>query len=116
MTFQEFVEEPDFDDTIEELEEGVVRTGALIAFSGQSKTHGDKSERLFNSAISVLKTNSSKDDQIQQRLRNLEQALVFLCEGLIETRKQIGSGVSVNLTGHLLTSNSLKSFDNRRRR
>jgi len=116
MSFQEFVEEPDFDETIEELEEGIVRSGALIAFSGQSKSHGDKAEKHFRDVMTALNSAPSKGDPIEQRLIKLEKALFALSAGLIEQRKQIGSGVAVNLTGHLLTNKSLNSMGDKRRR
>ena len=115
MSFQEFVEEPDFDETIEELEEGIVRSGALIAFSGQSKTHGDKAEKHFRDVMTALNSAPSIGDPIEQRLIKLEKALFALSAGLIEQRKQIGSGVAVNLTGHLLTNKSLNSMGDKRR-
>jgi hypothetical protein len=34
--------------------------------------------------------------------------------GLIEQRKQIGSGIAVNLPGHLLTNKSLNSIGDKR--
>ena len=38
MSFQEFVEEPeDLGETLVDLEEGIVRSGALIAFSSRIK-------------------------------------------------------------------------------
>ena len=114
MSFQEFVEEPDFE--AEELEEGVVRSGALIAFSGKSKTHGDKAEKHFRDAITALNTAPSKGDAVEQRLIRLEKAIFALSAGLIEQRKQIGAGVAVNLTGHLLTNKSLNSMGGGRRR
>ena len=113
MSFQEFVEEPDFE--AEELEEGVVRSGALIAFSGKSKTHGDKAEKHFRDAITALNTAPSKGDAVEQRLLRLEKAIFALSAGLIEQRKQIGAGVAVNLTGHLLTNKSLNSMGDKRR-
>ena len=116
MSFQEFVEEPDFDETIEELEEGVVRSGALIAFSGQSKSHGDKAEKHFRDVMTALNTAPAKGDPVEQRLIRLERAIFALSAGLIEQRKQIGSGVAVNLTGHLLTNKSLNSINDGRRR
>jgi hypothetical protein len=117
MSFQEFVEEPeDFEETLEELEEGIVRSGALIAFSGQSKTHGDKAEKHFRDAITALNTAPAKGDPIEHQLIKLEKALFALSAGLIEQRKQIGSGVAVNLTGHLLTNKSLNSMGDERRR
>ena len=112
MSFQEFVEEPNFE--TEELEEGIVRSGALIAFSGQSKTHGNKAEKHFRDAITALNTASAKGDPIEQRLIRLEKAIFALSAGLIEQRKQIGAGIAVDLTGHLLTNKSLNSMSERK--
>ena len=113
MSFQEFVEEPDFE--AEELEEGDVRSGALITFSGKSKTHGDKAEKHFRDAITALNTAPSKGDPIEQRLLRIERAIFALSAGMIEQRKQIGAGIAVNLTGHLLTNKSLNSMGDKRR-
>jgi len=115
MSFQDFVEEPDVEETLEELEEGIVRSGALIAFSGQSKTHGDKAEKHFRDAITALNTAPSKGDPIEQRLLRIERAIFALSAGMIEQRKQIGAGIAVNLTGHLLTNKSLSSMSDKRR-
>jgi len=115
MSFQDFVEEPDVEETLEELEEGIVRSGALIAFSGQSKTHGDKAEKHFRDAITALNTAPSKGDAVEQRLLRIEKAIFALSAGLIEQRKQIGAGIAVNLTGHLLTNKSLSSMSDKRR-
>ena len=114
MSFQEFVEEPDFEETLEDLKEGIVRSGALIAFSGKSKTHGNKAEKHFRDAITALNTAPAKGDAVEQRLLRIEKAIFALSAGLIEQRKQIGSGVAVNLTGHLLTNKSLNSMNDRR--
>jgi len=114
MSFQDFVEEPDFE--AEELEEGIVRTGALVAFSGKSKTHGDKAEKHFRDAMTALNTAPAKGDPVQQRLIRLEKAIFALSAGLIEQRKQIGAGIAVDLTGHLLTNKSLSSMSDGRRR
>ena len=114
MSFQEFVEEPDFE--AEELEEGIVRSGALIAFSGKSKTHGDKAEKHFRDVMTALNTAPAKGEAVEQRLIRLEKAIFALSTGLIEQRKQIGAGVAVNLTGHLLTNKSLSSMSVRRGR
>ena len=117
MSFQEFVEEPeDLGETLVDLEEGIVRSGALIAFSSQSKTHGNKAEKHFRDAITALNTASAKGDQVEQRLIRLEKAIFALSAGLIEQRKQIGAGIAVDLTGHLLTNKSLNSMSERRRR
>ena len=112
MSFQEFVEEPDFE--TEELEEGIVRSGALIAFSGKSKTHGDKAEKHFRDVMTALNTAPAKGEAVEQRLIRLEKAIFALSTGMIEQRKQIGDGIAVNLTGHLLTNKSLNSMSERR--
>lgn len=88
----------------------------LIAFSGQSKSHGDKAEKHFRDAITTLNTAPAKGDAVEQRLLRIEKAIFALSAGLIEQRKQIGSGVAVNLTGHLLTNKSLSTIGDRRRR
>ena len=116
MSFQDFVEEPDFEDTPEELEEGIVRSGALIAFSGKSKTHGDKAEKHFRDAMTALNTAPAKGDAVEQRLIQLEKAIFALSAGMIEQRKQIGAGIAVDLTGHLLTNKRLSSVSDKRRR
>jgi len=116
MSFQDFVEEPDFEDTPEELEEGIVRSGALIAFSGKSKTHGDKAEKHFRDAMTALNTAPAKGDAVEQRLIRLEKAIFALSAGLIDQRRQIGAGIAVDLTGHLLTNKSLSSMGGGRRR
>ena len=116
MSFQEFVEEPNFDETIEELEEGIVRSGALIAFSSQSKTHGDKAEKHFRDVMTALNNAPAKGDPIEQRLTRLEKAIFALSAGMIEQRKQIGAGIAVDLTGHLLTNKRLSSVSDKRRR
>ena len=114
MSFQEFVEEPeDFEETLEELEEGIVRSGALIAFSSQSKTHGNKAEKHFRDVMTALNTTPAKGDPVEQRLIRLEKAIFALSAGLIEQRKQIGAGIAVNLTGHLLTNKSLNSMSDK---
>ena len=107
MSFQGFAEE---------LEEGIVRTGALVAFSGQSKSHGDKAEKHFRDAMTALNTAPAKGDAVEQRLLRIEKAIFALSAGLIEQRKQIGAGIAVDLTGHLLTNKSLSSMAGGRRR
>jgi len=107
MSFQGFAEE---------LEEGIVRTGALVAFSGQSKSHGDKAEKHFRDAMTALNTAPAKGDPVEQRLIRLEKAIFALSAGMIEQRKQIGAGIAVDLTGHLLTNKSLHSMSDKRRR
>jgi hypothetical protein len=63
-----------------------------------------------------LSTAPAKGDAVEQRLIRLEREIFALSAGLIKQRKQIGAGVAVNLTGHLLTNKSLSSVSDKRRR
>jgi len=89
--------------------------GALIAFSGKSKSHGNKAEKYFRDAITVPNTVPAKGDAVEQRLIRLGNAIFHLSAGLIESRKQIGAGIAIDLTGHLLTYKSLNSMGDKRR-
>ncbi|MFZ8951193.1 MAG: hypothetical protein ACO3MJ_11225 [Alphaproteobacteria bacterium] len=84
--------------------------GALIAFSGQSKTLGNKAEKHFRDAMTALNTAPVKGDALEQRLTQLERAIFALSAGLIEQIKQVGAGIAVDLPGHLLTNKSLSSM------
>jgi hypothetical protein len=74
------------------------------------------SRKHFRDAITALNTAPSKGDAVEQRLLRLEKAIFALSAGLIEQRKQIGAGIAVDLTVHLLTNKSLNSMGGRRRR
>lgn len=107
LGFKEFVRE-------QELEEGILRTGALIALSSKSKNEGDRAAQEFRVGISKLNTALSKDKSVDDRLRRLEGALGSTLLGMIHLRQQIGSAVGVSLSGHLLNA-KLKTDKNRRR-
>ena len=95
--FKEYVSEG------QDLQEGLIRTTALLAWSNQSKTFGDKAGRAFTEAKAMLGTNTPADtlgDQVQR----IQKALVLMCDGMVAMRQQAGSAVAMNLTGHLLTS------------
>ena len=94
--FKEYVSEG------QDLQEGVIRTTALLAWSNQSKTFGDKASRAFTEAKGILGSNpaGTLDDQVQR----IQKALVVMCDGMVALRQQAGSAVAMNLTGHLLTS------------
>ena len=94
--FKEYISE------CQDLQEGLIRTTALLAWSNQSKTFGDKACRAFVEAKAMLGANpaGTLDDQVQR----IQKALVLMCDGMVALRQQAGSAVAMNLTGHLLTS------------
>ena len=94
--FKEYVSEG------QDLQEGVIRTTALLAWSNQSKTFGGKASRAFTEAKAILGSNlaGTLDDHVQR----IQKALVLMCDGMVAMRQQAGSAVAMNLTGHVLTS------------
>ena len=73
-------------------------------------------EEPVRDAMTALNTAPAKGDAVEQRLIRLEKAIFALSAGMIEQRKQIGAGIAVDLTGHLLTNKRLSSVSDKRRR
>ena len=92
-----------------QLEERLLRTGALATYAAQSRKEGDASERAFKQGQQVLRK-GSVDMNIEDRLKRIEQALDHLFDGLIAQRQQIGAGVAVNVAGHMLTAKARKKL------
>ena len=90
-----------------ELEEGIIRTGAIATYGAQSRKRGDEAVRAFKQGQQVLR-NGTSDLSVEERLERIEQALDALFDGLIKQREQIGAGVAVNVAGHTLTAKAQK--------
>ena len=85
------------------LEEGFVRSAALLAWSNKSKADGDRAASTFQAgkrALLAVKSSDTLDDQVKRT----QAALALLFDGLTLLRQQIGSSVALNLTGHLLAA------------
>jgi hypothetical protein len=85
------------------LEEGFMRSAALLAWSNKSKAYGDRSVAAFQAgkrALLAVKSSDTLDDQVERT----QAALALLFDGLTSLRQQIGSSVALNLTGHLLAA------------
>lgn len=96
-SFEEFLTEQ------EQLEEGIIRTGAIASYGAQSRRAGDDAAREFQRGRQELRK-SMRDDSVEVRLERIETALEALLAGLIKQRQQIGAGVAVDLTGHMLAA------------
>ena len=101
MSFDEFRTEK------EALEEGVIRTGAIVSYGTQSRKYGDDAVRAFQRGQETLKRGSS-EMTAEERLKRIEIALETLFDGLIMLRHQIGSGVAVDVAGHMLAAKARK--------
>ena len=80
----------------EQLEEAIVKKGAVAAYALQGRKHGNNSVRSYNKAKQTLR--AVKDvNSTNQKVDVLSKALIDLLDGLISQRKQIGS-VSAQVT------------------
>ena len=101
-SFEEFLNEED-----DMLEEGIIRTGAIMSYGSQSRKAGDDAVRAFRSGQQELRKAIS-DDSVAERLERIEKSLDALFDGLIKQRQQIGAGVAVDVAGHMLAAKARK--------
>lgn len=97
-SFEEFLADEE-----QQLEEGVIRTGAIVSYGAQSRKHGEEAVRAFRSGQEMLRR-GSREQTAEERLERIEKALDALFDGLIKQRQQIGAGVAVDVTGHSLSA------------
>ena len=91
----------------QELEERILRTGALAAYGARSRKEGEDSDRAFKQGQQALRK-GGPDIDLEDRVKRIEQALDYLFVGLIAQRQQIGAGVAVDVVGHSLAAKSAK--------
>lgn len=96
-SFEEFCATDDM------LEEGIIRTGAIVAYGSKSRREGDEAVRAFRHGQQALHKGGA-DVDLEDRVKRIEQSLDHLFNGLISLRQQIGSTVALDLTGHLLSA------------
>jgi len=87
----------------EDLEERLLRTGALATYAARSRKEGDDSVRAFKQGQQALRK-GGPDVALEDRVKRIEQSLEHLFDGLIAQRQQIGAGVAVDVVGHGLAS------------
>ena len=86
-----------------ELDERVVRAGAVAAFGLKSRREGNAAVQSYRRGQQALRKGGS-DVSVEQRLARIESALDHLLDGLVKQRAQIGSGVAVDVAGHTLAA------------
>ena len=88
--FKNFIMEQD------QLEEAMIKKGAVAAYALQGRKHGNNSVRSYNKAKQTLR--AVKDvNSTNQKVDVFSKALIDLLDGLISQRQQIGS-VSAQVT------------------
>ena len=91
----------------QELEERLLRTGAIATYGARSRKEGEDSVRAFKQGQQALK-GGSHEQTVEERLERIERALDALFDGLIKQRQQIGAGVAVDVAGHGLAAKARK--------
>ena len=86
-----------------ELDEKLVRAGAVAAYGMKSRREGDAAVQAYKIAKQRLR-DGGRDVSVEQRLARIEGALDALLDGLMKQRAQIGSGVALDVAGHTLTA------------
>ena len=86
-----------------ELDERIVRNGAVAAYGMNARREGDAAVQSYRRAQQRLR-DGGKDVSSEQRLIRIEDALDALLDGLVKQRAQIGSGVAVDVAGHTLAA------------
>tara|TARA_B110000305_G_scaffold187448_1_gene208882 strand:+ start:101 stop:391 length:291 start_codon:yes stop_codon:yes gene_type:complete len=74
----------------QDLDEAVVKKGAVAAYALQGRKNGNNAVRSYNKAKQTLKT-SVNSTTLDQKADKLLSAIMHLLDGLVATRKQIGS-------------------------
>ena len=102
MTFSEHIASQ------EDLEERVLRTGAIVAYGSKSRREGDEAVRAFKHGQQALQR-GGPEVELEDRVKRIEQSLDHMFVGLIKQRAQIGSGVAVDVVGHSLSNKRTKT-------
>jgi signal transduction histidine kinase len=72
------------------LDEAAVKKGAVAAYALQGRKNGNNAVQSYNKAKQALKT-SVNSTTLDQKADKLLSAIMHLLDGLVATRKQIGS-------------------------
>ena len=80
----------------QQLEEAIVKKGAVAAYALQGRKHGNNAVRSYNKAKQALRL-LVKAKSTDHKVDALSRALIDLLDGLVSQRQQIGS-VSAQIT------------------
>ena len=80
----------------EQLDEGIVKKGAVAAYALQGRKHGIKAVKSYNRAKQALRA-VSNTKSTDRKVDALSRSIIDILDGLVATRQQIGS-VSAQVT------------------
>ena len=86
----------------QQLEEAIVKKGAVAAYALQGRKHGNNAVRSYNKAKQALRL-LAKAKSTDHKTDALSRALIDLLDGLVASRQQIGS-VSAQVTASTIIS------------
>ena len=86
----------------QQLEEAIIKKGAVAAYALQGRKHGNNSVKSYNRAKRTLKAAVNTNDT-DKKTEAILHAIMDLLDGLIATRKQLGS-VSAQVTASTIIS------------
>ena len=87
-----------------QLDETLVRKGAVASYAAQSKRYGDQATTSYGRARYELQR-SAKAEVVDVKIDHITTALLHVIDGLIATRNQIGA-ISAQVTSHSLLTGS----------
>ena len=80
----------------EQLDERIIRKGAVAAYASNGKRHGDDAVKRYQTAKRLLTANI-ESKSTEEKVDIIIAALVQISDGLVSNRQQIGS-VSAQIT------------------
>lgn len=86
----------------QQLEEAVIKKGAVAAYALQGRKHGNKAVKSYNRAKQTLRAVMNSKDT-DKKTEAILLAIMDLLDGLIATRKQLGN-VSAQVTASTVIS------------
>jgi hypothetical protein len=88
----------------QQLEEAVIKKGAVAAYALQGRKHGNNAVKSYNRAKQTLRalTNAKSTDQ---KVEAFSRAMIDLLDGLVAQRRQLGALSAQIATSTFLSKN-----------
>jgi len=111
-TFTDFREAREMTDSDETLTESrsLIRKGAAVAFTLQSRTHAKNAQASFKRSLTTLQ--SAKSKSTDEKINAVSEALQGVLEGFIEITKQLNQTTAVSASSAVMNERSDKEILN----
>jgi len=90
----------------QELEEGILRTGAALIYGTKAKTEGDKVVRAAQTARGLF-DKAKKEDGLEKKVQLLAEGLENLAVGTIYTRMMLGNMTGVGVSSAVFNEKNI---------